>query len=563
MPESYSLVRRAWLPVALSDGRREFVRPCDITSRIDGQDIVRLATGRPDCDISLTEFLIGLLAVAMGPTSHRDWGARYTTPPTGAELEAAFTPLEVAMMLDGDGPRFFQDREAFEFGNTEKDWNRPDQLFVDGPGDNTIKENADHFVKRGGVSCLSRAGAAIAVLSIQTMSPSGGPGKLTSVRGGGPLTTIVVPGANGEPSLWQRLWANVPNKCSDSPQKFERVFPWLVATRNGAKGGIKTTPEDVDLAQAFFGLPRRIRLIFERNTTGLKCDLLGTDDDWVVLKFVDKPKGTDYGAWSRAHPLSPYYKVKPADLEFLPLHLKSSRVGYRQWLGMVTQAQGGMRVPAKCLTTFPERGAEVKKLHPNILKRARLLVAGYAMDNMKPLDFAEALLPLIVSDNPDANEQIKILAHNWVQAADTVASQLVSSVKLGVYGENGKADGKSTPLEAVKSRFWADTENDFYETLRASADAIETYDGDYADTAELFAKLGAGWLPPLKRHALKIFDDAVPIADADSDRIIDIIAGRKMLGLMLAGFGRGGAALFSQLSQPSPESKPSKRRKAA
>ena len=33
----------------------------------DGQPIVRVATGRPDCDISLTEFLIGLLAGSVGP----------------------------------------------------------------------------------------------------------------------------------------------------------------------------------------------------------------------------------------------------------------------------------------------------------------------------------------------------------------------------------------------------------------------------------------------------------------------------------------------------------------
>ncbi len=552
MPESYSLVRRAWLPVALSDGRREFVRPCDITSKIDGQDIARLATGRPDCDISLTEFLIGLLAVAMGPTSNHDWGTRYTTPPTALNLEAAFAPFEIAMILDGDGPRFFQDREAFDGQVTPVE-----AFFIDAP--------AEHFQVDGRTKVLSRAGAALALATLQTSAPSGGAGHRTSLRGGGPLTTLVEPGTPNatEPTLWQRLWVNVPAGLTASVDEASRVFPWLGSTRTSERGGDITTPDHVHSAQAFFGMPRRIRLVFAANTDKRVCDLTGMVDDVIVTGYVTKPWGTNYTAWSRTHPLSPYYKVKPADLEFLPLHLKSSRVGYRQWLGMVTQAQGNTRVPAKCLTAFPERGAEVRKLHPDVLKRARLLVAGYAMDNMKPLDFAEALLPLIVSANPDANEQIKALAHNWVQAADTVASQLVSSVKLAIYGEKGKADGKSTPLEAVKSRFWADTENDFYDKLRASAEAIETYDGDYADTAELFTKLGSGWLLPLKFHALKIFDDAVPIADAESDRIKDIIAGRKMLGLMLAGYGKGGAALFGRLSQPSPEAKPSKRRKAA
>ena len=43
----------------------------------------------------------------------------------------------------------------------------------------------------------------------------------------------------------------------------------------------------------------------------------------------------------------------------------------------------------------------------------------------------------------------------------------------------------------------------------------------------------------MKRHALAIFDDAVPIEDADSKRIKDVIDGRKMLGLMLTGYGKG------------------------
>ncbi|MEQ1712482.1 MAG: type I-E CRISPR-associated protein Cse1/CasA, partial [Hyphomicrobium sp.] len=203
MPAPFNLLHEAWIPVALLDGRRVFVRPCDISELHDGQPIVRVATGRPDCDISLTEFLIGILAVTIGPTATKDWLKRYRKPSTRADLERAFAPLEPAMMLDGPGPRFFQDLEPFETGASDSDWNRPEQLLVDGPGDNTIKENADHFVKRSGVMCLSRSGAAIALLTIQTMSPSGGPGKLTSIRGGGPLTTLIVPGnGTGEPTLW-------------------------------------------------------------------------------------------------------------------------------------------------------------------------------------------------------------------------------------------------------------------------------------------------------------------------------------------------------------------------
>lgn len=553
MPEHFSLVARAWLPVALSDGRREFVRLRDISQPCCGQDIVRLATGRPDCDISLTEFLIGLLAVLIGPQNDEAWGRLYANPPAAADLNAAFALCESALILDGDGPRFFQDREAFEGASTPVE-----ALFMDVP--------AEHFQVEGRTKVLSRTGAALALATLQTSAPAGGAGHRTSLRGGGPLTTLVVPGTprGTEPTLWQRLWANVPSRYLASSDQLDRVFPWLGQTRTSEKGGKVTTPDDAHPAQAFFGMPRRIRLVFEDNVGNLPCDLTGLVDDVIVTGYVTKPWGTNYAAWSRGHPLSPYYRVKEADPEFLPLHLKSSRVGYRQWLGMVTDAQKGLRVPAKCLLAFPERADEVEDHFPDIAHNARLLVAGYAMDNMKPLDFAEAILPLIVSSKPAVNAEIKKLAQNWVQAADTVASQLVSAVKLALYGESAKADRDSTPLEAVKSRFWADTENEFYATLRAAAAIIEAYPGDLANLqVDVTPAAGAGWLLALKKQALAIFDGAVPIEDAGSKRITDIIDGRKMLGLMLAGYGKGGIALFELLNQPPPESKSKKGKKPA
>jgi len=563
MPERYSLVRHAWLPVALEDGRREFVRPCDISQPVDRKSINRIATGRPDCDISITEFLIGLLAISIGPRDRRAWPDRYHTPPTAAELEVAFAPFEQAMFLDGDRARFFQDLEPLE-GTP----NSVEALFIDAPGGNTIKENADHFVKRGRTSCLSRAGAAIVLATLQTSAPSGGAGHRTSLRGGGPLTTLVLPGTadNREPTLWQRLWANVPAGMAATPAEIERIFPWTTASRVSDKGGKTTTPDDVHPAQAFFGLPRRIRLVFEKNQDKRPCDLLGTDkvDDVIVTSYVTRPWGTNYVAWSRGHPLSPYYKMKEADAEFLPLHLQSSRVGYRHWLGMVMETQKGLRVPAQCLTQFGQYSRELSRDEAAVYRRARLLVAGYAMDNMKPLDFAEALLPLIITGSEAADEAIKRLAHEWVSAADSTASQLVSAVNRALFGEAGKADRDSTVLEAVKSRFWADTETEFYDHLRKAADKIEAHADTLADTQDALTQAtGAGWLAVLRKHALVIFDDTVPIEDADSDRIEDIIAGRRMLVMALTGYGPVGTDVFTKLNQPPVESKSKKGRKAA
>ena len=200
-------------------------------------------------------------------------------------------------------------------------------------------------------------------------------------------------------------------------------------------------------------------------------------------------------------------------------------------------------------------------------KRLRIFATGYVFKpgQATALDFGEALLPLIITGDKDCDAAIGNLARNWVEAADSVASQLVSSVKRGLYGEADRAGRDSTVLGAVKSRFWADTEADFYAKLRKAADQIEAHKGPALtdDIAELRQAAGQSWHASLRRAALAIFDDTVPIHDAESARIKHVIEGRKMLGLMLSGHGKGGAAVFAALALPAVEAKVKKGKKAA
>ena len=85
---TFSLTIVPWLPVALDNGQRVFVRPCDITSTIDDRSILRVSTGRPDCDVSITELLIGLLAVAIGPNSRKAWAERWRKPPQRSDRKS-------------------------------------------------------------------------------------------------------------------------------------------------------------------------------------------------------------------------------------------------------------------------------------------------------------------------------------------------------------------------------------------------------------------------------------------------------------------------------------------
>ncbi|MCV0369522.1 type I-E CRISPR-associated protein Cse1/CasA [Filomicrobium sp.] len=561
METSFNLLREPWLPVELEDGKRASVRPGDISQPIDGQKIMRIASGRPDCDISTTEFLIGLLAVTFGPHDGHAWKALYSDPPSQDELEAALRPIEATLTLDGEGPLFFQDQEQLTGDDVSVE-----ALFIDAPGSSTTRDNADHFVKRGRTGALSRAGAAIALLTLQTSAPSGGAGHRTSLRGGGPLTTLVLPGmvGNAEPTLWQRLWANVPGGMRESTDGYARVFPWVIETRVSDSSGVTTTPEDVHEAQAFFGMPRRIRLNFEPNPERRPCDLLGIVDDVIVTNYATRPWGANYVSWSRGHPLSPYYKPRETDAEYLPLHLKSSRVGYRQYLGLVVPDPDGLRVPARCVSDFQTRAQYFKGEERRALLNCRLLAVGYAMDNMKALDFGEALMPLVMTGDTTCDEQVRELAKRFITSADFAASQLISATKRALYGERGDAKWNSSVFDAVRNRIWSDTEEPFYRTLGIAAKNLFASRENLADQlAAIQQEFGSSWRIVLRQACLAIFDDAVPIEDAQSDKIKDVIEGRKMLVFALEGYGPVGKKIFGELSLPLPAKKPAKGRMAA
>ena len=532
MSEPYSLAERAWLPVATAAGRRQFIRIRDIAR----PDILRIDTGRPDCDISVTESLIGLLAIsALAPQERRDWKPRFYAPPSPEEIDAAIAPFAHALVLDGPGPRFFQDFEPLEGDETAVA-----ALLMDQPGGKTQTDNADFFVKRGGVKTLSRAGAAIALLTLQTSAPGGGAGHRTSLRGGGPVTTLVIPRVSDKaPSLWRILWANVPSELHLDRDALPMAMPWLGPTRTSNKNET-TAPDHVHPAQAFFGTPRRIRLNFVANNARMPCDLLGEADDVIVQSYITRPYGTNYTSWSKSHPLSPYYKQREQDSEWLPLHFKSSVVGYRQWTGLALKHGSPLRVAAENVAVFLKDRRRDAGIEVGNEYKAGILACGYAMDKMKPLDFTEAYLPIIVTETEDGDRDLAFAAKTLIEAADICASLLSSGLKRALFGSSPNIDSGNTALHAAKARFWSSTEESFYALLRDAAKAA----GETGIATETKLAIYARWLPVLRQHSERIFDDIAPVDAPESPDIEHVVAGRTTLVLGLNGFGKDGSKLF-------------------
>ncbi|MCV5084759.1 type I-E CRISPR-associated protein Cse1/CasA, partial [Escherichia coli] len=90
---------------------------------------------------------------------------------------------------------------------------------------------------------------------------------------------------NQQTPLWRKLWINVmPQDEADLPlpKKFDDlVFPWLGPTRTSELAGAVVTHDQVNKLQAYWGMPRRIRIDFNTTTVG-NCDICGEQSDALL-----------------------------------------------------------------------------------------------------------------------------------------------------------------------------------------------------------------------------------------------------------------------------------------
>jgi CRISPR system Cascade subunit CasA len=512
-----------------------------LVSQIAADPVVALAAPRPDFDGALQEFLIGLLTVALQPADEAAWRVLWNAPPSSEQLQAALDTLPPAFDLDGDGPRFFQDLSAADFIDVEP--GPIEQLLIDTPGEQTTRLNKDLFVKRSRMERLGRPAAAMALLTMQTYAPSGGQGHRTSLRGGGPLTTLVDPRVDDgvqsrahEQPLWRKLWANVQTRAQwathaplDAPASLSAAFPWLAPTRtSGKNGGTATTPADAHPLQAYFGLPRRIRLEFDAPGG---CDLTGRHDDRTVTGFRMRTYGVQYANWK--HPLSPYYRTKIGEIP-LPVHGQPGGVAWRDWLGLALRVPDGvLREPASAVASFASRGPTIN------LNEIRLHVFGYDMDNMKARGWTDALLPAFtVAD--ERQELLYNTATNLTDAAGMAATALHGAVKTALFQS---AENASGDFGQVRLDLWAATERAFYDamaTIATPALTPEAAEDEAAARRRSFATV-------LMTGAAKVFDQWCPPDGLAAEAMRRRVAARYSLITTLRGYSTLGERIFLSL----------------
>lgn len=533
----YDLRYENWIPFRRRSGRVEWGAPSLLTSDLLTDPIVALASPRPDFDGAVTEFLIGLLTVAFELDDEREWEVHWNTAPSPATIRERLDALPAAFFLDGDGPRFLQDANPAEVGDFES---VPiERMLLDAPGEQTGKLNKDLFVKRDQVAQLSRAAAAMALLTLQTYAPSGGQGHRTSLRGGGPLTTLADPGQLGQP-LWNALWANVESaeqwqQRNDGrlAKNAELVFPWMTQTRISEPDvGGPTTPGDAHPLQCYFGMPRRIRLEFGGSG---ECSLTNQEDDATVASFRMRPYGVQYSAWH--HPLTPYYLSK--DGSWLPVHGQSGGVGWKDWLGVVMAVKDGNRRPARVVEHFT--GRRSGQTGSTI---GRVRVFGYDFDNMKARDWVESSLPIVSATAGDSREAIQSLADGLTNGTGIAATGLHSTVLAALFD---RADDAKGDWSRVKSALWNAMEQPFYSALQRTVASPD---------AESVLRERTVFRDLLERAALHVFDQNAPADSATPQAMRRRVNARFSLSMTVRGFSKLGARLFSSLQIPAPQTAP-------
>ena len=445
-----NLVNDSWLPILRKSGKRERITPWQLTESEDS--ILSLNTGRPDFDGALIQFLIGIFQTLINPRDEEEWEDWLNNAPSPAALRQRLNKkYAYAFDVQGEKGSFMEDFDGpFEDDETWK----IDKMLIGYPGEKTLKENRDHFIKRGNVEALCPFCTVTALFTLQTNSPQGGRGHRTSLRGGGPLTTLVIldeskPDLSND--LWRNIWMNVlceEDIVKDTDQKNNcpsDIFPWLGSTRRSDKE--VTTPIDAHSLQVYWGMPRRIRINWggEEIKSG-ECDLCGEKSRTLVSEYKTKTNGVNYtGSW--VHPLTPYVVDQE---KRSPMKTSPDKFIYKSWINFIKGSREGNSHSAEIVKKYltSRRFSE---------EQVRLYVFGFHMKENKALCWYETRFPLLL--NISGQERIKVI-YSMIEAADTCASTLVGCIKKAW---NSK---KKSDMSFFQNEFYEKTEKYFFETIK-------------------------------------------------------------------------------------------------
>lgn len=521
-----NLITEGWLKGVSSKGGRETISPLDITG-----NWIDIAEPRPDFRGAIYQFLIGLLQLSIAPEDEDEWKELYQDPPSRDDLAEAFCTYQSAFDLEVEGPAFMQDLLLLKTAGLKLNQNSVRSLLIDAGSRSNLyfSVHQEDFVLCE--SCLAKA-----LFTLQINSPTGGRGTRTSLRGGGPLTTLVVPVDDNpeKPStLWQKLWLNVlpKNALNDSYSDIKRigdVLPWMVATRTSdGSDGVETTPESVHPLQAYWSMPRRIRIDKSTIDDHGSCSICAAKGVRTIRHYLTRHGGTNYtGNW--LHPLTPYSLDPEGQKPPISSKGRQAGKGYRDWLGLVLGNDDHQPDAARVVRYFNENRARKERR-----KGCRLWCFGYEMSNMDAMCWCESTLPI---HEVDLSKRAVFIGRvkEVLDSADGMVRMLHEQVQSAWFSKPGRVDEP-----AVTDSFWEATEHLFYEVLNGLSvlhRSSPEQTGEAKDEKEEISALidvYKVWLRETRCMVFRLFDQWVLSAPIEEQNMRRVVQARATLGRYL------------------------------
>lgn len=469
----WSLLSTKWLPVRLKDGSTGKLAPVDLAD----ENVIDIAATRPDLQGAAWQFLLGLMQSCLAPKNRDDWEVVWEDGLKPESVRRAFAPLEAAFQFGAESPSFMQDHELLSGEKIAIA-----SLLPENPGAQTTRYNKDLFIKRDVTQHFCPQCAALALFSLQLNAPSGGKGYRTGLRGGGPMTTLIELHAyRGERQtpLWRKLWLNVmPQQESGLPlpaQYDEAIFPWLAPTRTSELKSAVVTEAQVNKLQAYWGMPRRIRLDFSSVQSG-RCDLCQSPGDDLLTAMTVKNYGVNYVDW--VHPLTPY-RLSKGEGEKYSVKPQPGGLIWRDWLGLSQDIAG------EANREFPAQVVSLFSLYRPVQTVTGMWGFGFDFDNMKVRCWYEHHLPLLLT------AEIKPSLRLAAQTASRTLSLLRSALKEA-WSSDARGDYSFVDID-----FWNQTQGHFLALIR------DIEDGKDADQVQ------SQWSKTLWLYARDYFDHRV------------------------------------------------------
>jgi len=508
-----NLLKDPWLTFRFRDGREQMLPIVAICN----QDVVDFSLPREDFQGAAYQFAIGLLQTVLSPVNKSQWYQYLSHPPAADVLQQQLSRVEYAFNATGEGPLFMQDFDLLsKQGETEVA-----ALLIEAPGANGIKLNTDHFVKRGLCDVMSLEMAVLALFTLQINAPSGGVGHRVGLRGGGPLTTLLMP-ADKDSSLWQKLWLNISTDMkwtvTDDELNSGLVFPWLAPTKTSEKKGSEIYQKAVHPLHMFWAMPRRIRLVVEEGEAF--CGLTGQTVNQSVAAFRAQNYGGNYsGDWD--HPLTPYkWNPKKPDEEKLSAKGQPGGITYKIWDALNFSSDSEGQHCAHVVSHY----ASLRVYAENYLSHhPHIWVFGYDMDNMKARGWYSAQVPLF-NVNPEQQEVLLQCVKELQKLASDADWQLRTQIKSAWFESPGDAKGDFSFIDLA---FWQRTEAGFNQAVQQMVSNMS--DG----SPHLSFEQAGEWFRETQHTVEDLFDEYA-LSELGSERsMAKRISARRLLKLWL------------------------------